>query len=417
MSNDHSCSPALSIVIPTRNRLQYVTHAIKSILNIDGDDFELVIHDTSDTRELESYLVENVCDTRLRYYYSEPPLTFSETFNKSVLLSTGEYVCIIGDDDGVNPEIIQATRWAKDQNIEAITPLINISYFWPDFRFKYYKDTDAGCLKVAKFSGNVFFSNVEQEMLACAKGAFQDFSLLPKIYNGIVSRRCLNRVYQSAGSFFFGASPDISGSLAVASYIDRLCVVDYPLVIAGNSALSGSGRSAMKKHVGRLDAEPQTQPFCNTWPDSVPAFYSVQTVWAQAAIEGLRATNRRDLLEQYDSTLLQALCIVYNPKFTKIVLKNFVNTIVYKHSNIFVEAYLLLKNIFINYSKRAKSHFFRLTKSSCFDYDYESNNLNSIEQATNDFMKYLSDNDINFYQVQERFSDALNASNVDRTIK
>lgn len=397
-------TPVLSIIIPTRNRFQYVTHAIKSLLNIKSVEFELVIHDSSDTKKLEAYIADNICDTRLRYFYSDPPLTFSETFNKSVLLSSGEYVCIIGDDDGVNPEIVEAAKWAKEQNIDAITPLINISYFWPDFRFKYYKNANAGYLKIGNFTGKVFFPDVEKEMLKCAQGAFQDFSLLPKIYNGIVRRISLEKVYQKTGSYFFGASPDISGSLAVASFINRLCIIDYPLVIAGNSALSGSGRSAMKQHVGRLDEEPQTKPFYKKWPENVPAFYSVQTVWAQAAIEGLRATGRVDLLQHYNSTLLQALCLVYNPNYINIILKNFINVILTKRTNVILEASALIKYIITNYYKRAKSHFCRLTRKSCFEFDYESTNLISIEDAAYELTAYLSNNSINFTSVTAKYT-------------
>jgi hypothetical protein len=382
--------PVLSIVIPTRNRLQYVTHAISSILSIVDNGFELVIHDTSDTRELEAKVFHEFDDIRLRYFYTSPPLTFSQTFSKSVLLSRGEFVCIIGDDDGVNPEIVEAAKWAKAQNIDAITPLTNASYYWPDFRQKYYKSDNAGCLKISKFSGSISFVDVRQEMLNCAKGAFQDFSRLPKVYNGIVKRSCLDKVHQKAGSFFFGASPDISGAMAVAGFVDRLCLLDYPLVIAGSSALSGSGRSAMKKHVGRLDEEPQTRPFCNLWPLNVPAFYSVQTVWAQAAIEGLKEMERLDVLQHYNSTMLQALCLVYNPAFVKTILFNFMATIQTKQGNPFAETYLFLYYVIANYGKRAKSHFYRLARRGYFDYEHESCNLDSVEQAASELVKHLS---------------------------
>ena len=37
-------------------------------------------------------------------------------------LATGEFVCVIGDDDGVNPEIIRAVCWAREHKLDAVAP-------------------------------------------------------------------------------------------------------------------------------------------------------------------------------------------------------------------------------------------------------------------------------------------------------
>ena len=381
--------PLLSIVIPTRNRFQYVIYAIKNILSIQDKDFELLIHDTSDTKELESYILKNICDTRLHYYYSDPPLTFSETFNKSVLLSSGEYVCIIGDDDGVNPEIIQATRWAKEQNIDALTPVLSAFYGWPDFQLRYYKNSEAGRLKVKGFSGRIFFPDVAAEMLKSARNAFQDFGSLPKIYYGIIKRSCLDEIYSRTGAFFFGSSPDISGAVAVSNYVKRLCIIDYPLFVPGSSSNSGSGRSAMKKHVGKLEDEPQTKPYSTTWPNLVPKFYSVQTVWAQAGLAALSAINRQDLIEEFNVSLLHAMCFVYNPSFYKIIISNLFRSIKTNPYNLSKGILLFVFSAIGTVSNRIKSHVLRLARLHNVEYDHDVCGINNIEEAVLDLSKYL----------------------------
>ncbi|MCK4296614.1 MAG: glycosyltransferase, partial [Candidatus Marinimicrobia bacterium] len=101
-------SPLLSIIIPTRNRQKYAISAITSILSISAPDLELVVQDNSDSRDLEEYIRSNVNDTRLRYNYTSTPQSMIDNFDAAIGLASGKYLCLIGDDDGVNPEIIEA---------------------------------------------------------------------------------------------------------------------------------------------------------------------------------------------------------------------------------------------------------------------------------------------------------------------
>src|SRR5690349_17226070 len=104
--------PLLSIVIATKNRQKYAIHAVESILSLNDDRIEVVIQDNSDIADLSSRLSKFKSDSRLKYRYTPPPFSSIDNFNAAVELSSGEYVCLIGDDDGINPEIIESTLWA-----------------------------------------------------------------------------------------------------------------------------------------------------------------------------------------------------------------------------------------------------------------------------------------------------------------
>lgn len=314
--------PLLSIVIPTKDREKYALIAVQSVLDIVSDEIEVVIHDTSSNRDLGSKLMETCPDSRIRYFYTAPPVTFSATFDKAVSLALGQYIIIVGDDDGINPEILDAVRWMKANKIEALVPSICALYGWPDFRLRYYGNSEAGRLRVKEFTGKLSFSDPEEELKCTALHAFQNFCRLPKIYNGIVRHDCLDRIRDRSGTCFFGASPDISGAIAVATEASSVCHLDYPLLVPGSSSCSGAGRSAMKTHIGELKKEPQTSPFADSWPDTIPRFYSVQTVWAQAAWETLLAFKRYDLLSQTNLPRLLAACIVYNIRYWRVILRN-----------------------------------------------------------------------------------------------
>lgn len=381
--------PLLSIVIPTKDRQQYAIAAIQSVLDIPSDEIEVVVHDTSDDDRLGSALSEICPDPRLRYYHTTPPMGFSETFDKGVSLARGEFIIIIGDDDGIHPEIMDAVRWMKAQKIDALTPSISATYGWPDFRLRYYGASEAGRLKVKKFTGRVSFPDPEKELKCVALKAFQSFCQLPKVYYGIVRRACLDRIRHRYGTCFWGASPDISGAIAIATEASSVCHLDYPLLIPGSSSRSGSGRSAMKLHVGELRQERQTRSFASNWPESIPKFYSVQTVWAQAAWEALSSLKRFDLLNQADLPLLHAVCMVYNVKYWRVIIRCLWNGM--KNGRVgYVQGIFGFSGfIGLHLWFRAKSHIFKLFGIGYYKYVYEAQQVPDIRAAVGLLNGYL----------------------------
>ncbi|MNK73875.1 Spore coat polysaccharide biosynthesis protein SpsA [compost metagenome] len=320
-------TPILSIIIPTRNRPEYAISAIRSALSIASEEIELIVQDNSDGDELSALLAAYESDGRLRYQHTKERLDVIANFNKALDLARGEYFTFIGDDDGVNPEILDAVRWAKQEGLDALTPTLIADYFWPDMTQKYYGNKSAGNLRIRPFNGSISFPNVEQGMRECARNAGQNlvhFTALPKVYYGIVKRACMEKVREKTGTYFPGVSPDMSGAMAAASYVQRLGVVDYPLFVPGSSIKSTAGSSARKQHLGRLQDQPHLPHGCwDHWPDRVPSFFAVQTVWAQSLVRTLEATDRYDVLKHFNTPLLHAMCAVFNPPFFRFTLKSY----------------------------------------------------------------------------------------------
>ena len=285
-------APLLSVVIPTRNRMATLEHSIANVLAA-GDDLEVVVHDTSDDPAAWAEVAARIGpEPRLRYHYTAPPQSFAETFDKAVSFARGRCVTIIGDDDGILPQLLDCTRMADAAGWEALTPSTPAAYNWPDFRHLYYGDADAGRLSVRPFTGPWEPVDVARELDRTARGGFQDFGRLPRIYYGVVRRDRLEALRHRAGAFFVGTSPDISGAVGLATVVERLVSLDFPVFLPGSSANSGAGRSGMKKHVGSLRRPRRPRPSPTPGPPRSRPFYAVQTVWAQAALATLDATRR-----------------------------------------------------------------------------------------------------------------------------
>jgi glycosyltransferase involved in cell wall biosynthesis len=316
--------PLLAVVIPTRNRSQYVTSAIKSLSNIADAEIEIVVEDNSDTDALRHWIHENVCDERIVYNYSSDKTSQSGNYDRSMRGVSAEYVAFIGDDDGVNPEIVRAVRWAKKLGLDALTPSSTVNYSWPDLEMKASGAVKSGQLVIRPFTGVVTAPDPYAELLKCVRDLGQSFHKLPKAYYGIVRREVLNLVQKTTGSYFPGISPDMAGASSLALYVKAQRYVDYPLFAPGSSKKSLAGVSGLGAHVGALREQGHLPPESErNWSPFIPAFFSVETIWAEALISALKANRRADIIHQGNFAKYYADCLAAHPEFYSKILRQY----------------------------------------------------------------------------------------------
>jgi len=339
MERQREDSPLLSIVIATRNRIPYAISAIQSILEIQDTRLELVVQDNSDSRGLEAFVKDNLRDGRLRYQYTQSPLSFVGNFNAAVEMATGEYVCVIGDDDGVNPEILDAAAWAKSNSVDCLAIKTMVGYLWQGTGVSstLFTKIVGGTLSIWDFRGFIMEANAEDEMQKFVRnGAASYLDLdLPKLYHGLVHRRCLQAIHRKTGAFFGGLSPDIFASLAIACVAGRVVTTDYPLTIPGACAVSGSVlEGSLKRHSRKLEDAPHLRHRgYYQWCELVPRVYTVETLWADSGINALLAMGRNDLVRQLNRPKLAAYCILANSGVTRAVLRDLFKGMLAEHEN------------------------------------------------------------------------------------
>ena len=301
--------PLLSILMPTRNRWRCARHAITNILRMDSNEFELIVHDNSDDEKLAEWISAQGSDPRLRYFRTRGSLSITQTFERAIGLATGEFVCCLGDDDGVSQSVLELTRWMDREGVDALSPTLGIQYYWPGVCAK---DTDCGRLLLGTFSGKTEFCDPEEQLLKCVRWGGVSPHNLPRVYHGVVRLRCLEEVRKRAGRYIAGVSPDMAASVGLASCVNKICRIDYPVFIPGASANSGAGRGVQKKHVGDLSSEEfLDNEFLANWPREVPPFFSGPTMWSAATVQTLRAMGRTDILGELNLPFLHASCAVF----------------------------------------------------------------------------------------------------------
>jgi glycosyltransferase involved in cell wall biosynthesis len=103
-----------SIVIPTHNRLDLLTDAIETIRHQDGADWELLVFDNASTQPVSNY-IGSLADPRIRCERSEAFLPLPDSWNRALAMADGDYVTLLGDDDGLAPDYFRRLREIVDR--------------------------------------------------------------------------------------------------------------------------------------------------------------------------------------------------------------------------------------------------------------------------------------------------------------
>lgn len=91
-----------SVVIPTHQRLHLLQEAIQTIVRQDFRDWELIVFDNGSTEPVREH-VASLNDDRVRYQRSDEFLPVTQSWNRAIDYANGDYVILLGDDDGLAP--------------------------------------------------------------------------------------------------------------------------------------------------------------------------------------------------------------------------------------------------------------------------------------------------------------------------
>ena len=308
--------PLLSIVVPTKNRYYYLKYLIQLIQNLGSDEIEMVIQDNSDDNKDFLVFLEEKSYSFIRYDYTKEQIPMSDNSDRGILNSSGEYICFIGDDDGVTKYIIECVHWMKTNNIEALKPATP-NYCWPDAPQGRSAD-----IVYYPFSGNIRIVTPYDELIKVLKGGIQSRGEMPLAYHSIVRRDVMDKVYKICGTYFPGNSPDISNAVALSLVVDRYAIVDVPVAYSGSSAFKGGGVFARGNADPAINEIPWFRPRPEErWNKNLPRIAAGNIIWADSALEALHRMNRDDLHKKFNKYKCYANLMLSKPQLKKYVVE------------------------------------------------------------------------------------------------
>ncbi len=107
-------APLVSVLLPTRNRLDYLKLALQTVLRQDDGDWEAIVSDNASEEDIAGH-VAALGDARVRYVRTASFVPVTENWNTALAHSTGEHVVMLGDDDGLLPGFVAAVRALRER--------------------------------------------------------------------------------------------------------------------------------------------------------------------------------------------------------------------------------------------------------------------------------------------------------------
>jgi glycosyltransferase involved in cell wall biosynthesis len=305
--------PILSIIIPTKNRQSTALFAVKSALTVPSVDIEIIVQDCSDEDLLRSEL-ENLKDSRIRYFFQNDPVSMTENWNRAYTRAIGDYQIGIGDDDAIFPEILEVVKWAKKNNYEAVGQTEPYHYFWPNFPTYHLRKR----LLLKPFNGKVskiddMKSTVLKRSIICDDGYGID---LPMVYHRLISKQLLEKLKNKTGKLLDATSLDVYSSFALGLLCKEFFILDFPFSMRGASGQSNSGRFVVKKDKQHFDEF----KYIN-YPEWLPKIPYVHVSIAESIYRAFINTGNDDLVSNIDKKFLYASCLFERPEHKKYILE------------------------------------------------------------------------------------------------
>ena len=122
--------PKLSVVIPTRERADTLFYALKTVIEQEYQNLEIIVSDNASVDNTKE-IVSQFSDSRIKYINTGTRLGMSENWEFALGHVTGEYVMYLGDDDGLLPNsCFDVAQVINKTGCEALV-WNKPSYLWP----------------------------------------------------------------------------------------------------------------------------------------------------------------------------------------------------------------------------------------------------------------------------------------------
>ena len=233
-----SSPPRLSICVPSRNRQASFRQTIRDLVANPRNDVEFIFADNSSDPDIMNTFMAGLADPRIRYLPSiNRALPMQDNWERTMAAASGEWITFIGDDDYVDPDVIDTIGEiaARRPEVDAVG-WNRMTFKWPDYR---------------PFPGNTCMS-LGTDVVLTDRGQqlrtlflWQGATSMPKAvftpYHGAVRRTVMERIHQTfSNRYFEHPTVDFDCSGKVLLTARELAYIDRPFSVLGATATSNS---------------------------------------------------------------------------------------------------------------------------------------------------------------------------------
>ncbi len=237
-----------SVVIPTRERAETLRFTLRTCLEQPFDDYEIVVSDNCSSPATKA-VVEEFASPKIRYVRTSEPVAMSTNWEFAVSHARGEYVILLGDDDGLLPHgLVEIDRLARLHQANVIRWTAAF-YTWPGIALPGQGDF----LRVSLGSAVSFRES--DEVIRAVASFRESYTELPMLYNSAVHCDLLDELRKRTGRVFPHPIPDVYSGFAIAHVAGRFLSTTVPMTVAGLSRASNGIAVLFNRGESEIDRE------------------------------------------------------------------------------------------------------------------------------------------------------------------
>jgi glycosyltransferase involved in cell wall biosynthesis len=231
MTSNGVKKPFFSIIIPTKNRPEFLRDAIKSVVLQDFDDYELIVSDNFNDERTKNVVEEFKGNSRLHYRRTVRELCHPDHWEFAAKGARGAYILLLTDRSFFRQGALKDVHSTVKSlgNPEVV--------FW-----KYgYFDEEKGILDSEKEEAGVkFFNSVD--ILKDFNRTY-DMHLLPRPHVGCYRHDLVEKIRSDVGALYLPFGPDYTSSFLVLSRVEKIVFIPRPLFFFQGASVSQGTKS------------------------------------------------------------------------------------------------------------------------------------------------------------------------------
>lgn len=297
-SRSPGIQPAMSLVIPTRERATYLEYALQSCTRSAVESLEILVLDNAST-DGTADVVRRCPDKRIRYVRTDSRLSMRDNFERGLEESRGNIICMLGDDDAILPKAAETVLQLMQRHDISAVSCHRAFYGWPDL------GAGRSSLALVPRASGVDLLSSREEVRHVLESA--DYYRLPCLYHGFVKREPVEIIRKRQGRFFLSNNTDIYSAISLSMEGMKYAYSKSPLIVNGGSARSNGashygGAPELEKNLWKKEDD---LGFLPGFSDTV----SVNTAIVETALRFCKA-NGKGLNDIFDRpSLIRCLAI------------------------------------------------------------------------------------------------------------
>jgi hypothetical protein len=232
--------PLLTLAIPTRNRLRFLGSLLNLLQKYLPENAEVLVVNNNSDDGTEQELVKYCSDPRFRVINYREEVSINGQFERCLMNAKSEWLCVIGDDDGIVPSIFLNMLKLLSQCPSDISAMVwpRVIYRWPGFSLSESNIlaiplTELGALRGTRERSGQLLDKISSNLKA---GYYA-----PGIYHSCLRVDEARRIHEEYPEVLFWGAPDQSCVANLMLEDVAYLRLSKPATVTGYSSASTGG--------------------------------------------------------------------------------------------------------------------------------------------------------------------------------